>query len=786
MDLDQITSSAKAKRFSFETKAETLYQLVGHLKSAQLLPMQFFNVSQWRQDKAGIMSDFEQQGWFTRPLIVRSSAQGEDGETSSMAGCFESVLNVSGREAFESAVETVIASYKKSSAQDQILIQPMLVDVICSGVAFSMDPNTGSPYFVINLDNVTQSTDSVTGGQRNHQTLYHYHSQDLPENSTHQKIITLIKELQGLFSLDAIDIEFAVDSKGDLFLFQVRPLIVKTQASVAKETLEQALSRIETMIIRHTKPHPYLYGKTTLFGNMPDWNPAEIVGTRPKPLALSLYKELVTDSVWAYQRNNYGYKNLRSFPLIINFEGIPYIDTRVSFNSFLPKDLPDVLSEKLVNFYLEKLNKNPELQDRVEFDIVFSCYALDLNSKLEAMQAQGFSADETQQLFESLKNLTVKIIHNRDGLWLSDLEKIKILRERQDKILNSDLDLVSKMYWLKEDCKRYGTLPFAGLARAAFIATQILGSLVSVGILNQTQYFQFLSNVNSVSSNMQRDFTMLSKPDFLSKYGHLRPGTYDLLSPSYDESPEAYFDWNQPAETIAPKTDTFTLSIDQLKGLQAWLDKDQIAITAVELLDFIKVAIESREYAKFIFTKSVSHILKGFSAFAYEQGFEDEQAVFADINVINTLYASSRCPKSMLKWSIEAGKQKHNLAKAIALPPVIRSLGDVRSFVLDESVPHFITQQSTTSEVLKVEDAQGEMKNKILLIPSADPGFDWIFSKQISGFITQYGGVNSHMAIRANELNIPAVIGVGEVTYQKLIQAKRIHLDCANKKLDCL
>ncbi len=46
----------------------------------------------------------------------------------------------------------------------------------------------------------------------------------------------------------------------------------------------------------------------SIFGVMPDWNPAEIIGLRPWPLSLSLYRELVTDAIWAYQRDNYGYR----------------------------------------------------------------------------------------------------------------------------------------------------------------------------------------------------------------------------------------------------------------------------------------------------------------------------------------------------------------------------------------------------------------------------------------------------------------------------------------------
>ena len=106
---------------------------------------------------------------------------------------------------------------------------------------------------------------------------------------------------------------------------------------------------------------------------MPDWNPAEIIGVKPKRLALSLYKEIITDEIWAYQRDNYGYRSLRSFPLLHSFLGVPYIDVRVSFNSFIPKNLHDSISTKLVNYYLEELSKNSNHHDKVEFEIVYSC-----------------------------------------------------------------------------------------------------------------------------------------------------------------------------------------------------------------------------------------------------------------------------------------------------------------------------------------------------------------------------------------------------------------------------
>jgi phosphoenolpyruvate-protein kinase (PTS system EI component) len=74
----------------------------------------------------------------------------------------------------------------------------------------------------------------------------------------------------------------------------------------------------------------------------------------------------------------------------------------------------------------------------------------------------------------------------------------------------------------------------------------------------------------------------------------------------------------------------------------------------------------------------------------------------------------------------------------------------------------------------------------VLLIPSADPGFDWIFSRGISGLVTMFGGVNSHMAIRAGELGLPAVIGSGEQLFRRWQSARLLCIDCANRQVQAV
>ena len=122
----------------------------------------------------------------------------------------------------------------------------------------------------------------------------------------------------------------------------------------------------------------------------------------------------MTDCTWAYQRHNYGYRNLRSYPLLLNFGGRPYIDVRVSFNSFIPAKLSDELGERLVNFYLEKLESEPTLHDKVEFEIVEACYTFSTPKRLASLKRAGFSKKDCDQLAvlskSSLKILLIQTV----------------------------------------------------------------------------------------------------------------------------------------------------------------------------------------------------------------------------------------------------------------------------------------------------------------------------------------------------------------------------------------
>ncbi len=763
------------------TKAETLQRIFGQLHNARVLPQISFTVNDWDSGREEVLERYAHAEW-NGNVIVRSSSLSEDTAGASQAGKYDSVSNVQGQAAFERAVERVIGSYDDENAYNQILVQPMLESVDFCGVAFTLEPNAKGNYYVINYD-ITGSTDAVTSGQGWDNRLYYwFKGADVAAAPAKlQKLICALHELEEFFGQDNLDVEFAVDTAGELFILQVRALCVDMgRITLARQG--EALERIRDKIRRDQSLKPFLCGERTVYSVMTDWNPAEMIGIRPKPLAMSLYKEIITDSVWAYQRDNYGYRNLRSFPLMVDFSGLPYIDVRVSFNSFVPAELDENISRKLVDYYLGRLIQNPEKHDKAEFEIVFSCYTLDLPERIQVLKEYGFTEEEIGKIVDSLRNVTNRIIDYEGGLWRKDAEKIKILEQRYEKILDSDMGEIEKIYWLLEDCKRYGTLPFAGLARAAFIAVQILQSVVACGIISKQDYELFMNGVNSISSEMKADFKELSKRAFLKKYGHLRPGTYDIASARYDEAPDLYFNW-QEIENPESEKNIFRLSLEQLNQLKGKLLENELRNDVLELMDFIKNVIEGREYGKFVFSKSLSKVIQLISEVGRKEGISKEDCAYINIKTLMGLYASTQDIRTNFEEAIKHGKANYEMTRVIMLPPFIAREGDVFGFYYPDSEPNYITLEKAAGEVYLLENTltMDDMSGKIVLIPCADPGYDWIFSRGIRGLITMYGGANSHMAIRAGELGIPAAVGVGTKAFEKYKAAEMLELDALGK-----
>ena len=165
-------------------------------------------------------------------------------------------------------------------------------------------------------------------------------------------------------------------------------------------------------------------------------------------------------------------------------------------------------------------------------------------------------------------------------------------------------------------------------------------------------------------------------------------------------------------------------------------------------------------------------------------GLSREEIVNLDIKTIFNSYKKFNKTKlkQVLKKRILLNKKKKLLNDYLILPPIIFSRRDFEFIQYYVSKPNYITSNAITAKIISLgeKNESPDLTGKIVLIENADPGYDWIFTKNPAGLITKYGGVASHMAIRCAEIGLPAAIGCGEIIFDYLSTSSKIFLDCKN------
>lgn len=733
-----------------------------------------------------------------RPVVIRSSAADEDGTQNAMAGEYDSVLNVSSvdSEALRAAMASVISSYERKGPRlggDEVIVQEMVRNTSMSGVVFTHDLNTGAPYYVINYDDVSGLTNTVTsgGGEYANRTLYiHRGATPALRSERFQRLIQAVQELEQIMGSQFLDVEFALGEDFTPYLFQVRAITTRPNWNrVIAKRINAALQGIQAFVRTRLQPMVGVYGSTTVLGQMPDWNPAEMIGRAPRALAFSLYKTLITDHAWRIARDKMGYVVPVGQPLMVSLAGQPFIDTRLSFHSFLPVGLSPEISEKLVNAWVKRLKAYPELHDKVEFEVAITTYSFDIDEKIETLIGPALNQAERSVFKEALRLQTRALLAGSGEGGIDEaLAKVEELTRKQGAahLFPVGQDITS-LFEMIDDCICLGTVPFSILARHGFIARTILLSLNKCGVLSMEDIHCIQSCVRTVASALVNDMRRLqlgelSRSDFMAEYGHLRPGTYDILSRRYDQMPDLGINDSQ----VRPEQELneFVLSAQQKSAIDQLLQAEGFQeLDADKLLAYVKTATIGREYGKFVFSRSISEILELIAGFGELHGLSRDE--MSHVSIDNLLDVATKSGEGSIEERLrriaEDEAERHVLSAAIRLPQVLFDEAGVHVVPFQVSHPNFITHKKITAACvpLLIGQTAPMLAGKIVLIENADPGFDWIFAQQIGGLITKFGGANSHMAIRCAEFGIPAAIGCGEQRFEVFMSASQILLDCA-------
>lgn len=271
--------------------------------------------------------------------------------------------------------------------------------------------------------------------------------------------------------------------------------------------------------------------------------------------------------------------------------------------------------------------------------------------------------------------------------------------------------------------------------------------------------------------------------DYLKYFGTRMPNELKLESETLAENPKSFI-------TIVKK-------LVKVTGTYEKPPRSQFQGTAFRNLDFIKRiflrwllrwagnSIRRREKARFRRTLIFGFIRKIFLTMGKKMELKNIIKDYRDIFylTIEEVFNIVACPDTDPAPIIEQRKRQSTKWKDVKFPRRIETAKDVYEIEHEILNQQFTNQELPSGELmgrvasypnnmhtlsgaaltLKNFDPAADFAGKILVTCQTDPGWTIIFPL-LKGVVVERGGMLSHAAIVARELNIPCIVGVEHAT----------------------
>jgi phosphohistidine swiveling domain-containing protein len=692
------------------------------------------------------------------PLVVRSSAVGEDSETASAAGQYETILSVTSREALLPAISRCFASYDQPGAvqyrRDRnlpesvmaVLVQQQVRGVF-SGVAFSRDPVTRQGEAVA-IEALPGSAAQVVSGQVTPES-YQVWVPDSPGEGTTEQSWGLPDQ-----------VALAVQGSGD-----IPPRLLQQVAYLARH-LERHYHGIpqdiewsydgQTLWLLQSRPI------TTL---TPIWTrkiAAEVIPGWIRPLTWSINRPL-TCGVWG-----------RLFTLVLGdrAQGLDFNQTatlhysHAYFNAtllgqiFRRMGLPPESLEFLTRG--AKFNK-PPLASTLK-----NLPGLVRLAQREWSLERDFQRDDQRQFGPAIvgftrspaAELSTPSLLSRIDLILDLLQAATYysilaplsaaLRKALFKVADEDLD----------NSATPEVAALRSLQELAQAARRLLEQQAEFTLLNAQQESQLFSTL-AQSSDGQRLLTQLDQ--LAQYYGYLSEVGTDIAVPTWSEDPRpvqalfAQFCFNPPIATSPPQakaprvqrrftlkgrvTEVYSRLLAELRGCFVALEKHWMAAELLELGDIFYLELDEVRQLE-----SQAAALRDRIAQRRSQVERDRQ-----LTPIPYLVYGDDPPMPLGIQTWQSSQQ-------------LRGIGASAGIV--EGRVKVVRNLTALPEV---------DRDTILVVPYTDSGWAALLARA-GGIVSEVGGRLSHGAIVAREYRIPAVMDIPNAT-QQLQDGQRIRID---------
>lgn len=704
------------------------------------------------------------------PLAIRSSFQAEDSGDLSFAGQNKTFLNVTALDnlkssitkCFQSVNEDNTKAYQEhfkvdnSDARMNVIIQVM-VEPKYAGVFFSENPKGGGWIFEF-IEGLGE--DLVSG----HKTPYQVTQKRTPKlpddwKPEFQQDIIRYGFKAKEFLKYKVDMEWAIDHKGTFYALQARPITTKnTQDAPTNRFVIKELKRLR----RYNAPSTVWDGQTF----------AEWTGF-PSYLTFSLWKD-------AFGPNH-------AFGNALQKIGYLAYDSSLSLKS--DSILERVFGHVYVN--LDKLNKlyfGPipySVKTTPRPHLKFDFKKLNFKSFLTAPYLMYRMAKVSWNLSTSRSK------------WLSECRR-ELLSFKQKLKCPSDPNFYST--FSDEDLrdaflKNTNTFSRETLYWPIVLIIMVEASMASLNALLKSVVGKeesgkliqtwLTKGINTCTYSMNQNFhqalsDLNHRPFFLSRYGHRGPGELDLAHERWQElGSGAFF---KTTKSVNISTRTKSSGIEQEINALKTIKKELILKEWRQL----KEMLEMREQWKMELLKPYAEIRYQALEIGKRNGLGKDIFWARLSEIAKHRDSTSTKFSSDMEAKISDRKKRFKTFRGYSFPNSF-SLNQIEKYLTDDqdsSCVYFEGQgispgaaYGTVQVVTDYSEIDMESwpEDAILVAEATDPGWTPLFLKS-KAVVVEKGGVLSHCAIVAREMNIPAVTGINKC-HHRLKTGMKIWVD---------
>lgn len=677
-------------------------------------------------------------------IAIRSSAVGEDSSEQSFAGQNSTYLNIQSEKEIKTAVNKCFMSMyrssstlyrehflkeKNSEAKMNVVLQVM-VDPLFSGVFFSKDPRNNESGWIVEA--IRGLGEDLVSGKKNP-----YHFEEKSKTTTDlfdlKELITCGVGVKNFLGFE-IDMEWAIDKDHQLKVLQARPITALSGKSEKKRLIENEIKRLKNN-----------YSPETLWdgGTFAEWSGP------PSELTFSIWSlAFAKDHAFSKALKKLGYLGINSS---LSNENHSLLE-RIFNLAYINISMLAPLYFGPIPYRLE-LKKTPKLKFDLKKMNLITLFLTPITIWRMVKVAFGLSTKRHLWLKESELELDRL---KQDSLSFNDRTSYSLLKNEE--LINKLRNEAEKFY----DQTLVWPLILITLIETT---TQNLKAMLK-GVVTEDQIDQRLnkwlsSGLHTVTMDMNNEYKkatqdLLDHKSFLQKYGHRAPGELELSHPRWIELAEAAFIKSSSQNQIQNKAE----EIDSVKQ-----DIDQLVTYKKQIIEkewlLLKEMLEQREKWKMQILLPYSHIRFIILEIAKRHQLEDLIFWFTLDEILAQNFDLSLA---------KSRKANCEMSKSIYLPAILQ-LNELEDILSDKKE---IKSKIVSGIALSPGVVFGEVRivndpehvntdswplNTILIAESTDPGWTGLFLKS-KAIVVEKGGVLSHCAIVAREMNLPAISGI--------------------------